>query len=399
MAVRSLLETLTALAPVRRLTDAFMGRYAAHRTVQLDRGSAARLQQRTLLRLVQRARHTRFGRDYDFAGIRTVADYQARVPLRSYEAFWAEYWQASFPHLGDVMWPGTIRYFALSSGTSSGITKYIPVSSQMLASNRKAALTMLSLFLAAYPGTPLFRGRLLFLGGSSDLRRLAASPAVWAGDLSGLAVREAPALWRPFTFPPEEMALLADWGEKIQRLAEGSVGLPITMLSGVPSWLLVLFDRLRRLTGRPHIAEVWPQLRLVIHGGTRFDLYRAGFQKLIGDPSVHFLETYPASEGFIAVEDPRCEFSPLPPTNRGVIAGSSSLPNPSIPICSSDSQANWIRLSDDGTQIMPLIAAAIWRWECRKSFPCGPAGSPSGCDAAADSADRTKCRVWTTAEK
>jgi hypothetical protein len=290
-----------------------MRRFAVHRTAQLDRRPADSLQQKTLLRLVRHARRTHFGFDHDFDGIRTIADYQRRVPLRTYEAFWSDYWRAFFPYLNGVTWPGPINYFALSSGTTSGTTKYIPLSPRMLASNQKAALTTLALFLAAHPKTPLFTGRLFFLGGSTDLRDLSANGnhlrpyPILGGDLSGITVREASALLRPFTFPPEKLALLDDWDEKMRVLAESAVNLPITMLSGVPSWLLVLFDRLRQLTGREHIADVWPQLRLVIHGGIRFDPYREHFRTLIGDPAVHFVETYPASEGFLATEDPRYE--------------------------------------------------------------------------------------------
>jgi hypothetical protein len=260
---------------------------------------------------VRHARRTRFGRDHDFDEIRTIADYQRRVPLRTYEDFWADYWCGTFPHLADVTWPGSIPYFALSSGTTSGATKYVPLTRPMLASNQKAALTTLSLFLAAYPGTPLFTGRLFFLGGSADLRDLAAdvetSPScpVLAGDLSGITVRTASPWLRPFTFPPEKLALEKDWDVKMQQFVERGAGLPITMLSGVPSWLLVLFDRLQQVTGCERIIDVWPQLRLVIHGGTKFDPYRVLLAARIGDPAVHFLETYPASEGFIAAEDPR----------------------------------------------------------------------------------------------
>jgi hypothetical protein len=315
MTTHTALETLAARPLVRRLTDVVMGRFAVHRTAQLDRCSAAKIQQQTLLRLVHYARRTRFGIDHDFDGIRTVADYQRRVPLRSYESFWTDYWRDPFPYLADVTWPGPVPYFALSSGTTSGATKYIPLTRQMLASNQKAALTTLSLFLAAHPGTPLFTGRLFFLGGSTDLRDLSAAEAqplpndhgsvILAGDLSGITVREASPLLRPFTFPPEKLALLNDWDEKMRLLAETAVHLPITMLSGIPSWLLLLFDRLKQQTGREHIADIWPGLRLLIHGGTKFEPYRDLFRRIIGSPAVHFLETYPASEGFIATEDPR----------------------------------------------------------------------------------------------
>jgi hypothetical protein len=312
---------MTALAVLaRRLTDVVMGRYATHRTAQLDHRSASHIQRQTLMRLVRHARRTRFGVDHDFDGVRTVADYQRRVPLRSYENFWEDYWRAAFPYLAGVTWPGPIPYFALSSGTTSGATKYIPVSRQMLASNQKAALTTLSLFLAAHPGTPLFTGRLFFLGGSTDLRDLSldgdATYPVLAGDLSGITVRAASPLLRPFTFPPEKLALMNDWDEKMRLLAELAVNLPITMLSGIPSWLLVLIERLQQQTGRERLLDIWPQLRLVIHGGIKFEPYRALFGSMVGDPAVQFLETYPASEGFIATEDPRHELLRLIPDHN-----------------------------------------------------------------------------------
>src|SRR5262249_26106159 len=140
--------------------------------------------------------------------------------------------------------------------------------------------------------------------GSTDLTRPGPTFQTQAGDLSGIAASEMPAVLRPYTYPPPELALLTDWQDKVERLARQSANLPITLVGGVPSWLLVLFERLRQLTGRERIAEVWPTLRVVVHGGTRFDPYRGLFRRLVGD-GVHFLETYPASEGFVAAEDPR----------------------------------------------------------------------------------------------
>jgi hypothetical protein len=287
----------------RHTADTLLGWYARHRVGRLNYRLAARVQQETLLALVRHARDTRFGRDHDFARVRTLADYQARVPLREYEAYWKDFWQPAFPNLQGVSWPDPIPYLALSSGTTSGSTKYIPVSTAMLASNRKGALTTLSLFLAAYPRTPLFTGRAFFLGGSSDLTVLA--PDIRAGDLSGIAAREVSSVLRPFTYPPLELALLKDWDRKLTLLAEQSAPLPITILGGIPSWLLMLFEHLKRVTGQERIADIWPTLRLLIHGGTKFDPYRALFRREIGSDAVHFVETYPCSEGYVATEDPR----------------------------------------------------------------------------------------------
>jgi hypothetical protein len=303
MPVTSLLQQLAGQPLIRRAADAAFGHYARRRVAWLDRCRVAEVQRRTLRQLLRYAQDTRFGRAHRFERLRTVADYQQRVPLRDYEAFWKDYWQPAFPVLDNVTWPGRIPYFALSSGTTSGTTKYIPVSWAMVRANRTAALTTLALFRAAHPEGSLFTGRFFFLGGSSDLARLA--PGVRAGDLSGIAAREVASVLRPYTFPPLELALLRDWETKMQRLVEHSAALPITVVSGVPSWLLLLFERLLQATGKGRLADVWPALRLVIHGGTKFDPYRALVRRLIGSDAVRFLETYPASEGYVAAEDPR----------------------------------------------------------------------------------------------
>ena len=213
-----------------------------------------------------------------------------------------------------MTWPDAIPYYALSSGTTSGTSKYIPISRQMLASNQRAALTSLALFLNAHPNVPLFTGRLFFLGGSTALESLAPAsgrgrsvhPAqrpglCKAGDLSGITAVEASPLLRSYTFPHAELALEKDWEKKMRQLAELSSRLPITMLSGVPSWLLVLFDRLKQITGRDRIADVWPRVA-ACHIPRRHEVRAVSqpalFQKEIGSPDVHFLEkSYPASEG------------------------------------------------------------------------------------------------------
>ena len=135
------LAPLAGSGIVRRMTDAAFVRYAHRRVKQLDRMDVAAVQQDTLLRLVRRAADTRFGRDHDFAAVRSVADFQQRVPVRDYEAFWQEYWKDTYPRLQGVTWPDAIPYYALSSGTTTGATKFLPVSWDMVKSNRKAAAT------------------------------------------------------------------------------------------------------------------------------------------------------------------------------------------------------------------------------------------------------------------
>jgi GH3 auxin-responsive promoter len=308
-----MLQSLAGLPAVRRLAHIGLGVYSRRRVAALDRLSLQQTQTEVLRRLVRHARGTRFGLDHRFHSINSVAQYQEKVPLRDYEAFWTHYWKDPFPFLQGVTWPDELPYFALSSGTTSGSTKYVPLSRQMLASNSKAALTMLALFHVVHPCDRLADGRIFFLGGSTDLQNLAARadgpfrprPRVHGGDLSAIATLEAPPAMRPYSFPPPELALMKDWEKKMTTLAHQSAHLPITAVSGVPSWMLVLFEHLCRVTGKSTVAEIWPTLRLIIHGGTKFDPYHTLFQERIGSDRVHFLEVYPASEGFIATEDLR----------------------------------------------------------------------------------------------
>lgn len=300
-----------------QIADGSFRRYAGYRARQIDAIDPAEAQEETLLRLVHKARRTRFGAEHDFDTIRSVTDYQRQVPLRTYEEFWGTYWQRSLHDLRDLTWPGRIPYVALSSGTTSGTTKYIPISREMLASNRRAALTSLAWFQAAHPQASLFSGQMFLLGGSTDLRPLEESAigrrCALAGDLSGIAARELPVFARPFSYPPLDVALLSDWERKLDLMAAGSLGRPITLVGGVPSWLLALFGRILLLSGRNTIAEIWPQLAAVVHGGTKFDPYRDRFRQVVGSDTVQFLETYPASEGFVAAEDPRYKLLRLIP--------------------------------------------------------------------------------------
>ncbi len=254
-------------------------------------------QARLLRRLVERAQDTRFGRDHGFDRVRTIEDFQAAVPVRAYEAFWQDYWQERFPVLDNVSWPGRVPFFAVTSGTTSGRTKYIPLTRATLQQNHRTALDMLGAHLVATPGSRLFAGRSFFLGGSTAL--VEEAPGVWSGDLSGIAAKSAPRWMRPLTYPPPDVALMDDWDAKLETLAQGLAGRRITALSGVPAWVLVLFDRLDGL------YERWPlpDLELLIHGGVAWAPYAERFKGYLGRSGAKTREVYPASEGFIAFQD------------------------------------------------------------------------------------------------
>jgi GH3 auxin-responsive promoter len=275
-------------------------RYRAHRLADLD---AAAAQQCTLQHLIRRAASTRFGREHDFARIDDHRAYRQAVPLRRYEDFWSSYWQPAFPDLVDVSWPGRIPFFAASSGTSTGATKFIPLTGEMLRSNRQVGLDLLVHHMRQRPHSRVFAGRNLLLGGSTDL--VEHAPGIKSGDLSGIAAATIPRWARPFAYPPQDIARLTDWTEKMARLADPALRADIRSISGTPSWLLLFFDELaRRHPERGmRLADFFPNLELVVHGGVNFAPYRARFAEWLEGSRAETREVYAASEGFVAGAD------------------------------------------------------------------------------------------------
>ena len=274
--------------------------YARQRSARLAALDPVAEQQRQLLRLVRHANATRFGRDHGFAGIHSIDDFQAHVPLRRYEDMWQTYWQPSFPRLTDCTWPSTIPFFALTSGTTSGTSKYIPCSWEMNRSNERAALDILVHHLANRPDSDVLGGKSFMLGGTSDLTELA--PGIFAGDLSGIVAKRMSWWARPYTFPPRDLALLTDWEEKVERMARACRDEDIRVISGTPSWLLLFFDRLLALGGGT-LSRVFPKLEMLVHGAVNFSPYQTRFAELLRGSRAELREVYPASEGFFAIAD------------------------------------------------------------------------------------------------
>lgn len=277
--------------------------YAALRRRHLARLDPVACQRRLLTRLIERARATRFGADHRFSAITSVEAFQSQVPIRRYEDLWQRYWQPAFPRLENCTWPGTIPYFAVTSGTTTGVTKYIPCSTAILAANRRAALDLFAFHLQHRPQSRIFAGRNCMLGGSTALNELA--PGIWSGDLSGIAGKTTPLWVRPFYFPPRALETVTDWEKKTALLAPASLKADLHTLGGTPSWLLLFFERLAGLrpeAGR-RLAALYPNLELIVHGGVNFAPYRPIFRSWLAGSRAETREVYPASEGFIAVAD------------------------------------------------------------------------------------------------
>ena len=277
--------------------------YSRQRLKKLNSLDPAQAQERELLILLDQASRVQFGREYGFDSITSVGQYQASVPLRSYEDFWSRYWKKPFPVLYGVTWPDLTNFFAVSSGTSSGSTKYIPVTRKMIGSNNRAGIDLLAYHLANRPNSKLLGGKSFMLGGSTDLK--AEAPEVMSGDLSGIAAISMPFWARARSYPPRELALLKDWEQKIERFTEGSLREDIRFLGGVPAWLLIFVNKLRAYTNKPdaRLVDFFPNLELVVHGGVNFSPYREQFESLLEGSHAELREVYPASEGFIASAD------------------------------------------------------------------------------------------------
>ena len=277
--------------------------HAFWRFCHLDWQKPSDVQQNQLMALLRKAASTRFGREHGFASINSVLEFQKRVPLRTYEDFWIDYWKSEFPRLEDCTWPGKIPYFALTSGTTKGVTKYIPVSREMLWANIKAAWDILFHHLLNRPDSLILGGKSLLLGGSTKLYEEA--PGIWSGDLSGIEANELPWWLVPYVLPPWELALLGNWEEKIEKIARLCMSEDVRAITGTPNWMLLFFDKFSELNpaAQRHLSNHFPNLELIVHGGINFHPYASRFADLLTGSRAELREVYPASEAFVAIAD------------------------------------------------------------------------------------------------
>lgn len=273
------------------------------------------IQSETLQSLLSKGRETLFGADHDFENIRNCDQFRMRVPIRSYESLFP-YIERSLSGERNVLWPGAIRWFAKSSGTTNDRSKFIPVTKESLDEcHYKGGRDVLTCYNAWQPEHTLFEGKSLVLSGS--LHTTSDSP-YQAGDISAVLLENMPWWMHYFRAPSKEIALMGNWEEKLDRLAEAIIPEDITFLSGVPSWMLVLLKRVLELQGKTNLREVWPNLQLFIHGAVNFEPYRPLYQQLSAGYDLHFLETYNASEGFFALQDREHHKDMLLMTDYGV---------------------------------------------------------------------------------
>lgn len=252
-----------------------------------------------LQKLIDKAENTSWGLKYDFKTITSREEFRKRVPISDYESLKPFIERIRAGEM-DVLWPGETRWFAKSSGTTSDKSKFIPVTEDSLEEcHYKAGKDMLSLYFNGNPDSQILDGKNIAVAGSS---RSDENSDAYVGDLSAILLNNLP-LWAIITSTPNRsISLMEEWEEKVQKIAEHTINEDVRMLSGVPSWMLVILHKILEITGKSNIVEVWPNFELVVHGGVSFIPYRQQFKSIM-PPATKYLEVYNASEGFFGIQD------------------------------------------------------------------------------------------------
>lgn len=262
---------------------------------------AEALQMNVLQSLLKKAAGTQWGQVHHYADVRKYGDFVKSTPVNTYEEL-KGFIDRMRQGEKDILWPGQVRWFAKSSGTTNDKSKFIPVSPQGLKDTHYAGGTdAVVLYLRNNPQSRLFDGKALILGGSHAPNYNLPNSLV--GDLSAILIENINPLVNWVRVPKKETALLSDFEVKRDRIARESIGQNVTNLSGVPSWMLSVLTRVMELTGAGHLEEVWPNLEVFFHGGVAFTPYREQYKQLITSPKMHYMETYNASEGFFGLQD------------------------------------------------------------------------------------------------
>ena len=273
------------------------------KALNLPINSPRRQQLKTLKKLLKSAKHTEFGQCFHFDEIlnnrHPGKKFQELVPIYDYSKIYEQWWHKTLKGQTDVCWPGKIKYFALSSGTSEAASKYIPITNDLMRGNRIVMIKQL-LTLRTYENLPVksvSKGWLM-LGGSTDLQK---GPGYYSGDLSGITAKKMPFWFSPFYKPGKKIAQTKDWNKKLDFIVDEAPNWDIGFVVGVPAWIQMCMEMVIERYQLKHIHEIWPNLAFFVHGGVSFEPYKHGFEKLIGKPLI-YIETYLASEGFIAYQ-------------------------------------------------------------------------------------------------
>jgi hypothetical protein len=272
-------------------------------------------QREVLQHLITSAQYTEFGRKYNFSKLFSIREYKKNVPIHEYDDI-KPYILRMMEGEENILWNTPVNWFAKSSGTTSDKSKFIPISDESLdETHYKASKDVLTNYYKNFPDSDLLTGKSLVVGGSHQVHQV--NEQVQYGDLSAVLMQNTP-FWGHWIRTPElSVALLDEWENKIEKLAESTIHENVTSLAGVPTWTIVLIKRILELSGKEYLKDVWPNLELYIHGGVSFVPYREQLHRLIGKP-INYLEIYNASEGFIAAQEKPDDEGLLLYTDHGI---------------------------------------------------------------------------------
>jgi hypothetical protein len=263
------------------------------------------VQDELLKKLLQTARGTEIGKKFEFSSIDNYEKFRERIPVSTYEQTYP-YIERLMRGEQNILWPSEIKWFSKSSGTTNARSKFIPVSPEALEDcHFKGGKDMLSLYVNSYPDTKLFDGKGLGVGGSYQVNEHDPSATSYYGDVSAVIMQNLPE-WAEFIRTPSlGTALMNNWEEKIEKLANETSLVNVTSIAGVPTWTILLIQKIVELKGKKNICEVWPNLEVFFHGAVAFGPYRSLFKSLIPSARMNYWETYNASEGFFGIQDQR----------------------------------------------------------------------------------------------
>jgi hypothetical protein len=261
------------------------------------------VQEELLMELVRKASRTSYGRRHSFETIQNRTDFMKKVPVVNYEGLYPEI-ERLLKGEKNVLWPSEVRWFAKSSGTTNARSKFIPVTEEALEdSHFKAGKDMLSIYFNNYPDSRMFGGKGLVIGGSQEVNQLDNQQRSQAGDLSAILINNLPWWAQMVRTPSMETALMSEWEAKIEKMAEETARENVTSISGVPTWTIVLIEKLVQDNRVDTILDLWPNLEVFFHGAVAFGPYEKVFERLIPKKDMHYMETYNASEGFFGLQD------------------------------------------------------------------------------------------------
>ena len=281
------------------------------RQLKNEQKNALEIQVQLMHSLLQQAAQTKFGKDHQFLGIKDYEAFKQKIPVQDYEGL-KPYIDEAVAGASDIVWPGRPLYWAKTSGTTSGV-KYIPISKQSIKYHINSARNALLCYIAETGNANFINGKLIFLSGSPEMEK---KKGVFTGRLSGIVNHHVPGYLRTNQLPSYATNCIEDWEQKVAAIVDETIHQPMSLISGIPPWVQMYFDLLMAKTGK-NISEIFPQFSVFVYGGVNFEPYRQKIEKSIGK-KIDSIETYPASEGFIAFQDSQADKALLLQVNNGI---------------------------------------------------------------------------------